>query len=274
MLVMHTDSPPVAPTAEAIPVTPSTTNRDALEAKATSLRRAATALLVFGMICARPCPSSWGAWLAMASGISVLCSNKLLCRARFARLLSFIVAIFAGYMVITLVVSFRSGKPQQMSTFAHEQCMDLPEETFAYVKNRLVEHKAVRSFLSRHMTIESIPRFELLDVAPEQNTTSSLATALVGEGSEPERWTQNETCNSLARFVACTAKVMTMGSALAHLCLFLAAVAVVKRACCLRCAAYRAGLLHWKCHAGCKSKCLSPVAAATVVPATEVKETA
>merc|ERR1719235_1512256 len=95
MLAKESDPPMGVPTAEAT-LAPTTTSHDVLEGKATSLRRAATALLVFGMMCARPCPHSWGAWLAMIAAVSVLCASekKILCRARFARLLSIFAAVF------------------------------------------------------------------------------------------------------------------------------------------------------------------------------------
>merc|ERR1719231_1467462 len=115
-----------------------------IESKATSLRRAATALLCFGMICARPCPSSWGAWLAIVAAITVLCSStgKLVkCRSRFARFLSVFVAIFAGYAFVSLVLSLRAGTPLQISAKVHEQCIEMPAETFAWAKHMVVEHE-------------------------------------------------------------------------------------------------------------------------------------
>jgi len=64
-------------------------------------------------VCARPCPSSWYAWLAVAAAVAVLCSSgdKLLCRSRFARFLSAVVAIFAGHAFVSLVLSLRADEP-------------------------------------------------------------------------------------------------------------------------------------------------------------------
>merc|ERR1719440_383817 len=247
MLTKEADSPPIVPTAEATLISPAAVN-EAIEPKATSLRRAATALFFFGVICARPCPCSWGAWLAIAAAFSVLCASRktLLCRARVARALSFFAAIFAIYIAVKNTTSFRAGTPLQMSVKVHEQCTDMPPETFKYV----VEHKAVReglSFLSRHMAHDSI------STAGTHFEHSENTTKLVSAG-EPE-WTQPEACDPVARFVARATKFVIVGSALAHLFLFLSAVAVIKRACCLRFAAYRAGLLKSKCGAGCKWKC-------------------
>merc|ERR1719198_1045560 len=110
--------------------------------KEVSLRRAAVALLIFGMACARPCPSSWGAWLGMTAAVALLCSSpaKLLCRSRFARFLSFFVAIFAGVTVVSLVLSYRNGEPMQISDKVHVQCMDVPSGAFAWSQHKLVVH--------------------------------------------------------------------------------------------------------------------------------------
>jgi len=245
--------PPIAPvpTAEATLITSA---HDALEAKATSLRRAATALLFFGMICARPCPSAWGAWLAIMSGIAVLCSSgpKLLCRTRFSRFLAVFTAIFAGITLVSLIQSYRAGVPLQIAAKFHEQCDHMPSQTFEWTKTMVVEHKPILkglSFISSpYVTGWSYGGSEYTD--PDVNTTSLPAVKF--GAVEPEKWSQSEVCYKLSHFVACFAKMMTVGYAFAHLFLLLSAVAVVKRACRLRFAAYRAGLLKWKC---CKSAC-------------------
>jgi len=287
MLKQPNDTPPV-PTAEATLVAATnvvleSTNAtyDVLESKATSLRRAATALLVFGMLCARPCPSSWGAWLAMVAGVTVLCASrgKLLCRSRFARFLSVFAAVFAGYTVVSIILSLRAGKPEEISDKVHSHCMGLPADTFTYMQHKIAEHKSFGkglSFLSHHFADDKTSTPALLDVSAEMSkNASSYPTMLVG-AVEHEKWvSQPEACDMAARFVKCFAKMMMAGSALAHLLLFFSAVAVVKRACRLRCAAYRAGLLTWKCGARCKSACnkrAEPVA--TVAPEPAAKEMA
>lgn len=59
----------------------------------------------------------------------------------------------------------------------------------------------------------------------------------------------------VAHVATCAFKMMIVGSALAHLFLLLSAMAVVKHVCCLRCAAYKAGLLKWnQCGACTKHK--------------------
>jgi len=278
--------PPVAPvpTAEATLITSA---HDALEAKATSLRRAATALLFFGMICARPCPSAWGAWLAIMSGIAVLCSSgpKLLCRTRFSRFLAVFTAIFAGITLVSLIQSYRAGMPLQIAAKFHQQCDSMPKTTFEWTKSMVVEHKPILkglSFLSRHMPNEtsqliSSPYVTGWSYGGSEYTdldvnATSLPAVKIGS-VEPEKWSQSEACDKLSHFVACFAKMMTVGYAFAHLFLLLSAVAVVKRACRLRYAAYRAGLLKWKC---CKSACkrAEPVQAIVTPAPTTAKEMA
>jgi len=245
------------PTAEATLITFAS---HALESKAVSLVRASVALLVFSMLCMRPCPlSSWGAWLGIVAAIAVLCSSpkQLICRSRCARFLSFFTAIFAGVAVYHLVVSFRAGMPLQIADKVHDKCMEMPADTYTWAQHELVEHTRFHkglSFLSRHMHNDT-------SIAA-QNASSHLVGA-----ADPSAWSQPEACNKIAHIAACFAKMMIVGSGLTHLFLFLAAVAVVKRACRLRCAAYRAGLLTWKCGAGCKSnKRAEPIATVTPLP--------
>jgi len=245
---------PVMPTAEATVIVPSTARLDVLEVKTTLLRRAATALFFFGMICARPCPSSWGAWAGIIAAVLILCSssNKILCRARVARLLSVLAAVFAAHTAVSLVISFHAGMPVQIADKVHGQCMDVPADTFAWAQHKLVEHDRFHkgvSFLSRHM-----PNATAMPALLASEMNASHPAPLVG-ATEPEKWSQPEACTMVAHVVTCVAKMMMVGSTLAHLLLFLAAAAVVKRACCLRCAAYRAGLLTWKCGGACEANC-------------------
>jgi len=250
----------------------------ALEVNSTSLRRAATALFFFGMLCARPCPSSWGAWLAMIGAGVVLCSSqsKILCRARCARFLSIFAAIFAGHKVVSLVLSFRAGMPLQISDTVHTECVGMPAATFAYVQHKLVDHMSLNhglAFLLRRMDMaEDTTSTPALLVTPQMNA-SSLAPVLVGS-VDPGAWTQPEACNKLSHMVTCFVKMLMIGSTLAHLLLLLSAVVVVKRVCRLRCAAYRAGVLKWQCGAGCKSKCPSAAPVDVVAPPPAAKEMA
>merc|ERR1719164_252369 len=151
----------------------------------------------------------------------------------------------------------------------------MPSQTFEWTKTMVVEHKPILkglSFLSRHMPNEtsqvisspyvtgwSYGGSEYTD--PDVNATSLPAVKF--GAVEPEKWSQSEACDKLSHFVACFAKMMTVGYAFAHLFLLLSAVAVVKRACRLRFAAYRAGLLKWKC---CKASSTCAAAAKRVEP--------
>merc|ERR1719164_149405 len=170
--------------------------------KATALRRAATALLVFGMVCARPCPSSWGAWLATLGAIAVLCSsaNKLLCRARMARACALFAAIFAGYTFVSLLVSFHAGMPMQFASKVHDQCVTMPAETFTWAHHVEPLRKGI-SFLSRHM-----PNTNDTDITFEMNANASAAVL------EPDKWSQPEACSKIAHIVACFVKMVTVGS--------------------------------------------------------------
>lgn len=266
-MLKQADASPVVTTAEAHIVKSA---HDVLEVKATSLRRAATALLFFGMMCARPCPSSWGAWLAIVGACAVLCSSgpKLLCRSRVARFTAFFTAIFAAITIFSLVQSFRAGMPLHVSATVHEHCDHMPKETFVWAKAMLVEHPKLSrglSFLSRHMPMNDTTTPTLHLLSPETN--ASLPAVLVGSVA-PEQWSQPEACDKISHIVLCFAKMYMIGNLLAHLLLLLAAASVVKRVCRLRCAAFRAGLLQWKC---CKARCKraepSVVQAVTTTPA-------
>ena len=92
--------------------------------------------------------------------------------------------------------SFRAGTPLQMSVKVHEQCTDMPPETFKYV----VEHKAVRdglSFLSRHTADDPTSTPSALLLVSAENASAPLPTTL----SEPKDWTQPVACDNIARFV-------------------------------------------------------------------------
>merc|ERR1719440_526496 len=266
MLSQQTNAP-IVPTAEATLITPGA--HEMLEVKATSL-------LFFGMVCARPCPSSWGAWLAIVSGIAILCSSnqKLLCRSRFSRLLAVFTAIFAGYTLLTLIQKSYAGMPLQLAAKVHDQCDLMPKDTFAWAKDAVVEHKHLNrglSFLDRHMHDQTTsPTFYL--ISPETNQNASLPALITG-AVEPKNWSQPEACDKIARFVACFAKMAYIGNAFAHLFLLLSAIAVVKRVFRLRCAAFRAGMIKWKC---CKAACKrnESVQAAVTPASTAAKEMA
>merc|ERR1719502_2349384 len=81
------------------------------DARATSLRRAATALLFFSIVSSRPWPSA--GWLGVVAAVSVLCasSQRIACRARIARALSAFVAIFACITLWHLTTSIHADKP-------------------------------------------------------------------------------------------------------------------------------------------------------------------
>merc|ERR1719164_40420 len=86
----------------------------------------------------------------------------------------------------------------------------------------------------------------------DKNATHHLALVPGDDATELLAWSQPEACDKLAHVAARLSKMMMLGSALGHLLLLFSAVAVVKRACRLRCAAYRAGLLKWSCKwSGC-----------------------
>jgi len=242
------------------------------ETKATSLRRACTALLFFSVLCARPWPSI--TWLGVLAAVSVLCAapHKLLCRTRFTRFLSAVVAVFAAYSFIRLL-AFKADTPQRAGEWTHDACVKMPGDTFSWGHAMLTEHKCTRkalAFFSRHMA--DAPTLASMD--KEAGANASLATLTLGGKSNAslatlgpeEEWSQAEACDKAAHLVTRITKMMMVGWGLAHLLLFLSAVAVVKRACRLRCAAYKCGLLKWnKC--GCACKNTAPTA---VVPAKEI----
>lgn len=229
-----------------------------IDTKTTSLRRAATALLVLSMACARPWPSA--GWLGLIASIAVLCasSNNILCRARVGRIFSAITAIVALISVVYLVASIHAGKPQRVGDEVMAKCADMPSDAFAWAKTIVAEHKCAQqglAFLSRHTSKR------------DEAALSTNATDLTNlTASAEHEWSQPEACELASHVAARSVKMMMIGSALAHLLLFLSAVAVVNRACRLRCAAYKAGLLKWKKCGACKRAPTQPAAEATVAP--------
>jgi len=265
--------PSGVPTAEAKLITTASAepNLIMLDRNTSSLRCAATALLVFSLFCVRPCPSSWAALLGVLAAVLVLCSTsrKVLCRSRFARFLSFVVLIFAGYRVISLTVSYRAGMPLHVSEKVHEQCIEIPTDTFAWAHKQLMEHNGLRkiSILSRHM-------HDGISTAPAFLVSTENASAQLVAADDPTTWSQPEMCSTIAHVATSFAKLTIVISAITHFFLLLAAAAVIKRTCRLRCAAYRAGLLTWKCGDRCKSKCVRTEPDASVKLPAAAKEMA
>lgn len=247
------------------------------DAKATSLRRACTALLFFSVLCSRPWPSA--GWLGYIGAFSVLCasSHKLLCRARVARFFSAIVAIVAGITLVHLVASIHADKPQQIGNEIQTQCVKMPAATFEWAHSIVSQHKCMKkavAFLARHVDTPSSAItaggpmvLDKLEVAASANDTSLPATLVVSESA----WSQEAACGTAAHVATRVAKMMMLGSALAHLLLIVTALAVVKRVCCLRCVAYKCGLLTWKRCGACKRQ---PAAAAATTEAVTGKELA
>merc|ERR1719198_225368 len=129
----------------------------------------------------------------------------------------------------------------------------MPSDTFAWAKTIKCAHKGL-AFFSRHMSkSDEVGRSNATDLA---NLTASAE----------HEWSQPEACELASHVATRSVKMMMVGSTLAHLLLFLSAVAVVKRACCLRCAAYKAGLLKWTKCGACKRVPTQPAAEATVAP--------
>lgn len=243
------------------------------DAKATSLRRACTALLFFSVLCARPWPSA--GWLGLVASASVLCaaSNRLLCRARVTRFLSALVAIFAGITFVTLMLSAHADKPQRIGDAFAGHCASMPVDTFQWASRSEFAQKGL-AFLSRRMPSISMQRKDASVVAISNTTdvvalsnTTSLASLV---GTAAPSWSQPEACDLVSKVATCVAKMMMIGSALAHLFLFLSAAVVVKRACCLRCVAYKSGLLKLNKCGACKCKYTSKPAAAIMPVAKEL----
>jgi len=129
----------------------------------------------------------------------------------------------------------------------------MPKETFEWARANLIpEHECARkaiAFVSHHMasTDDDMHKVALSTVS----NATDLATLV---GTEPS-WSQPVVCDMVAHIATRTVKMMVVGSIIAHLFLLLSAMAVVKRVCCLRCTAYKAGLLKWnKCGACSKYK--------------------
>jgi len=210
-----------------------------VDAKAKSFRFACTALLVLSILCSRPWPSiGWVGFIAALAVLAASDTKSLLCRARLTRVLSCIVAIISGVSFVYLLMLVNSGKPQAFSDEVHHQCVKMPADTFEWAEHLVDEHSCVRkclAFVARHL-----PR------------SSTDLTAMKTDNAT-ETWSQPETCDEIAQVVARSVTAMMIGSAVAHLLLMMTAIVVVMRACRLRCAAYKAGVLKRRC--ACKAAC-------------------
>merc|ERR1712054_239827 len=227
------------------------------DAKAASLRRACAALLLFSILSSHPWPSA--GWIGIVAGLLVLCSTseKLLCRARAARFLSAVVAIFASIAIVTIVTSIYANKPQRIGAAISSHCVSMPADTFQWMRTIVSEHECAQkglAFLSRHVQHKDDDRVAL-----------SNATELAMLVGTAPAWSQPEACDKIARVSACVVKMMMVGSVITHLFLLLSAAAVIKRACCLRCFACKCGLLKLSnCGAGKCQYASKPTA--TVIP--------
>lgn len=233
------------------------------EAKAFSLRRACVFLLFFSVACARPWPSV--GWLGMLASLAVFGAfdgkASLLCRTRLARFLAFVVAVVAGYSVVSLAMWIHAGKPQAIAETVHETCLSMPVDTFAWGYQTVSSHKCMSkglAFFSRHMPKDAPNMTSIVPV-----TSNNSASFVVAQ--DKEAWSQPAVCNQVSHIVARFGKMAMIASAVAHLLLFFSALCVVKRASLVRCAAYRAGLLTWKCK--CKYACRGNTSNAVVKPA-------
>jgi len=218
------------------------------EMHATSLRRSCTALFFFSLMCSGPWPNA--AWLGVVAAVAVLCAapSKLLWRARVARFLSAIVAIFAAIALVTLLMAIRNDAPERISNKVHAKCVSMPPETYDWVRQQFNEHTCPRAraglhFLSRHTS----SAMEHKAVGGDEKGAMLVGNSTVLVAHE---WSQEQACDVAAFMSKHVAKMMMIGMAFAHVFLFVSAFFVFKRACRLRCAAYRCGLLRcsaYKC---------------------------
>merc|ERR1712023_583683 len=96
------------------------------ETKTTSLRRAATALLFFSVLCARPWPSA--GWFGIVSSFAILCASppKLLCRVRFGRFMSFLTIVTATITLVMIAKSLNNGMPHNVGDKIQAECLKMP----------------------------------------------------------------------------------------------------------------------------------------------------
>jgi len=247
MMSMRTpmlEAPVDVPVAAVVVDAPKAVTTEFLDAEAASLRRAATALLVFSMMCSMPWPSI--GWLGVFSAFAVLCAtpHKLLYRARVARFLAVIVAVTAAVTVVRTAMKLHDGTmPQALSEKFGTECRAVPTETFQWGQHIVATQVAAKAshckgmaFMTRHLLINNGTSIDDASNASHPAHWPNPALAI-------ERWTQAETCDKAAYIVKRASKAFLVGYTIAHLLLLLSALGVVKGACRLRCAAYRVGLL-------------------------------
>jgi len=116
----------------------------------------------------------------------------------------------------------------------------VPGETFTWGQHLVATHLAAKShhckgmaYMTRHLLLTTNASSPTLDDA---SNASHAAYAI-------EQWSQAETCAKAAYLVQRASKAFLIGYLITHLLLLLSALAVFKRACRLRCAAARLGLL-------------------------------
>jgi len=168
------------------------------EASHTSLRRAATAMLLFSFVNLKHMEG----WIGLLVAITVLCSSSpaLVDKARRLKCLSFVVsfmALTASFMYLGMV---GAGFPAALGSEVAARCSTMPAAEFAVVYDLATEYHSMT-----HRALEAVA----MVISPEQEyACSMLAHCITKMGSA----------------------LLLLGSFLS-LGLFVSAMAVAKRAC-------------------------------------------
>lgn len=107
-----------------------------LDAEATSLRRAATALLIFSIFSMKHLQG----WLGLIAAISVLCASTGSIRTRRTKICSGFAAGLAIVTFVACIAAVVAGLPQALSREIRSECVKVPAETFEWGSQAIAAH--------------------------------------------------------------------------------------------------------------------------------------
>lgn len=206
-----------------------------------SLRRAATALLIFSILSLRDVSG----WLGLFAACTTLCStasalSRRTCRVKMASSFAAGFAIVGFAACIACVIA---GAPQHLSREMQKECYSMPQDTFAWGK------QAIGSFEhmdNDHLNREEANQAAIDDTAHRQHHTPELSEhhtpefsgqheilvawysphrvlKAVAELVNPE---QKQMCNRAAQLVADWGSALLLAGAFFQWCLFVSAIIV------------------------------------------------
>jgi len=205
--------------------------RSKVEAKVTSLRRAATFLLIFGMCSAH----HLSGWLAVLAAIAILCASPatLSCRARCAKRLCIAVAALVSISLVAHLIFMYKGMPQRFALAVQAKCTSMPTEAYLWTKGVMLDLHDGRNHMDDEAATVTEHGNRMLEAF-----TLILSPALnleIPQDSAEVQIEQERSCGMLAHCVSRFGSMLLLISTASNFFLLVAALAVARRACCLGC---------------------------------------